>query len=108
MIEPLTEIEIDDLVTAQADDRDAWDEPVQVHRKKVFSLVPSVDVDKDNLNGKAVFEGTVVPVSAFLDSLAQGGSLNEFLNNFPTVKREQAIRILEYFKATLETIKLAA
>lgn len=67
-----------------------------------------INVDKEILSGTPVFEGTRVPVSALLDNLEVGVSLDEFLENFPTVKREQAVRVLEYFKSTLDEIKKAA
>ncbi len=67
-----------------------------------------IKVDKEILSGTPVFEGTRVPVSALLDNLEVGVSLDEFLENFPTVKREQAVQVLEYFKSTLDDIKKAA
>lgn len=67
-----------------------------------------INVDEEILSGTPVFEGTRVPVAALLDNLEVGVSLNEFLENFPTVKREQAIRVLEYFKSTLDDLKKAA
>ena len=107
----LTEKEIDELVILQADDNDAWEKPIRVNRKKVFSLSFSqtfeIVSEKEILNGTPVFRGTRVPVSALLDNLENGVSLNEFLVNFPTVKREQAVKVLELFKnslAQLETI----
>ena len=67
-----------------------------------------INVDKEILSGTPVFEGTRVPVAALLDNLEVGVSLDEFLENFPTVKREQAVQVLEYFKSTLNDIKKAA
>jgi uncharacterized protein (DUF433 family) len=67
-----------------------------------------INVDKEILSGTPVFEGTRVPVSALLDNLEVGVSLDEFIENFPTVKREQAVQVLEYFKSTLDEIKKAA
>jgi len=67
-----------------------------------------INVDKEILSGTPVFVGTRVPVSALLDNLEVGVSLDEFLENFPTVKREQAVQVLKYFKSTLDEIKLAA
>ncbi len=67
-----------------------------------------INVNKEILSGTPVFEGTRVPVSALLDNFEVGVSLDEFLENFPTVQREQAIRVLEYFKSTLDEIKKAA
>jgi uncharacterized protein (DUF433 family) len=49
------------------------------------------------LSGTTVFRGTRVPVAALLDNLAAGLTLDEFLDNFPTVTREQAVQVLEFF-----------
>ena len=108
MNKKLSEKEIDDLVVAQADDDDAWEKPIFVNRKKIFSIVPPINVDKEISSGTPVFTGTRVPVSALLDNLKVGLSLDEFLENFPTVKREQAVQVLEYFKRALDEIKIAA
>ena len=54
--------------------------------------------DPEILSGATVFRGTRVPVAALLDNLAAGLTLDEFLDNFPTVTREQALQILEFFK----------
>ncbi|MCD9185888.1 MAG: DUF433 domain-containing protein [Pyrinomonadaceae bacterium] len=67
-----------------------------------------INVDKEILSGTPVFEGTRVPVAALLDNLEVGVSLDEFLENFPTVTRKQAVQVLEYFKSTLDNIKKAA
>ncbi|HEY0323925.1 MAG TPA: DUF433 domain-containing protein [Pyrinomonadaceae bacterium] len=53
------------------------------------------------MSGATVFRGTRVPVSALMDNLAAGLTLDEFLDNFPTVKREQALQVIEFFKDTL-------
>ncbi len=79
-----------------------------VNRKKIFSIVPPIKVDKGILNGTPVFEGTRVPVLALLDNLEVGVSLDEFLENFPTVKREQAVQVLRYLKSSLDDFKKAA
>lgn len=47
------------------------------------------------LSGTPVFVGTRVPVRALLDYLEAGDSLDDFLDDFPGVQREQAIRFLE-------------
>ncbi len=67
-----------------------------------------ITIDKEILSGTPVFEGTRVPVSALLDNFEAGVSLDEFLENFPTVSRIQAINVLELFKARLDEMKLAA
>ena len=57
-----------------------------------------ITVDPETLSGTPVFRGTRVPVTALLDNLAAGLTLDEFLDNFPTVTREQAIQVLEEYK----------
>jgi uncharacterized protein (DUF433 family) len=52
-------------------------------------------VDSDILGGQPVFKGTRVPVESFFDHLEAGVPLEEFLDDFPTVSREQAVALLE-------------
>ena len=54
--------------------------------------------DKDILGGMPVFAGTRVPVKNLFDCLRDGQSLEEFLDDFPSVTRQQAEALLE--KAT--------
>jgi uncharacterized protein (DUF433 family) len=54
--------------------------------------------DPDVLGGTAVFRGTRVPFQNLLDYLEGGQSLDEFLDDFPTVTREAAIQALELAK----------
>lgn len=67
-----------------------------------------ITIDSEILSGAPVFSGTRVPVSALLENLEAGVSLDEFLENFPTVTRDQAVRILEHFRSSLDDISLAA
>jgi uncharacterized protein (DUF433 family) len=53
------------------------------------------------VSGATVFAGTRVPIDALFDYLEAGDSLDEFLNDFPSVKREQAIGLLEMAKLNL-------
>jgi uncharacterized protein (DUF433 family) len=57
--------------------------------------------DPDILSGTPVFVGTRVPVQALIDYIEGGHSLNQFLDDFPTVTRELAIAALEEAKALL-------
>jgi uncharacterized protein (DUF433 family) len=50
--------------------------------------------DPDILGGKPVFVGTRVPVKALWDYLEGGDTLDEFLEDFPSVSREQAVAAL--------------
>jgi uncharacterized protein (DUF433 family)/predicted nuclease of predicted toxin-antitoxin system len=49
----------------------------------------------DVLGGTPVFTGTRVPVRTLLDYLEAGQPLDEFLSDFPTVSRDQAVGVLE-------------
>ena len=51
--------------------------------------------DPEILGGTPVFKGTRVPLRNLIDYLEHGHSLDEFLDAFPTVSREQAIAALE-------------
>jgi uncharacterized protein (DUF433 family) len=57
--------------------------------------------DPEIMGGTPVFVGTRVPVQTLMDYLEEGSSLNEFLDHFPSVKREQAIAVLELAKDML-------
>lgn len=57
--------------------------------------------DPDVLGGTPVFQGTRVPFQALLDYLEGGQSLNDFLDDFPTVTREAAIHALEHAKSLM-------
>jgi uncharacterized protein (DUF433 family) len=60
-----------------------------------------IQIDPDILGGKPVFAGTRVPVQTLLDYLETDHDLSEFLDDFPTVKREQAIAVLKEAKQVL-------
>jgi len=57
--------------------------------------------DPDILGGTTVFVGTRVPAATLLDYLEGGDSLEAFLDDFPTVTREQAVAALELAKKML-------
>ena len=59
------------------------------------SLAGITQKDPDVLNGALVFVGTRVPVRSLFDYLEGGDSLVEFLHQFPSVKREQTIAVLD-------------
>jgi uncharacterized protein (DUF433 family) len=58
-----------------------------------FQSLP-IRSDPDILGGTPVFSGTRVPVRTVFDYLADGCSMDEFLENFPSVRREDAVAIL--------------
>jgi uncharacterized protein (DUF433 family) len=55
--------------------------------------------DPETLSGQPVFRGTRVPFQALLDYLEGGDTLDEFLEQYPGVTREQAVAALEEAKA---------
>jgi uncharacterized protein (DUF433 family) len=70
----------------------------------VFVEEPAAQViqrSDDILGGTAVFRGTRVPVRTLLDYLGSGQRLDEFLSDFPTVSREQALAVLELARKAL-------
>lgn len=60
-----------------------------------------VHSDPEVMSGTPVFVGTRVPFQALIDYLEAGQPLAEFLDDFPTVSREQAIAALEQAKDAL-------
>ena len=60
----------------------------------------------DIMSGAPVFAGTRVPVQSLLDYLAGGHPLDELLDDFPTVRREQAVELLRRLKETLKDAQI--
>ncbi|GBG23645.1 hypothetical protein NIES4072_73570 [Nostoc commune NIES-4072] len=65
-----------------------------------------ITASPDVMSGTPVFAGTRVPVQTLLDYLKAGDSIDDFLEGFPTVKREQVIAFLEAAQAQI--VKLVA
>ncbi len=59
--------------------------------------------DPEILGGTPVFRGTRVPFQTLLDYVEGGETLDEFLDDFPTVTRQAAVRALEHAKTLLVT-----
>jgi uncharacterized protein (DUF433 family) len=62
-----------------------------------------IEVDPEKLGGTPVFYGTRVPIQNLFDCLESGETLDEFLDQFPTVTRDQALAVLEESKERLLT-----
>jgi uncharacterized protein (DUF433 family) len=60
-----------------------------------------IESDPEKLGGTPVFYGTRVPIQNLFDCLETGESLDQFLDQFPTVTREQALAVLEESKERL-------
>ncbi|MDR2207183.1 MAG: DUF433 domain-containing protein [Flavobacteriaceae bacterium] len=54
-----------------------------------------ITIDREILGGQPVFKGTRVPVETLFDHLEAGVSLDEFLDDFPTVSKDSAIALLD-------------
>jgi uncharacterized protein (DUF433 family) len=55
----------------------------------------TISISPDIMGGTPVFTGTRVPVQTLWDYLKAGESIDDFLDGFPTVKREQVLSLLE-------------
>ena len=53
-----------------------------------------INIDSEILGGTPVFDGTRVPLKNLFDYLETGETIEEFLNDFPSVNREQVIKLL--------------
>lgn len=67
-----------------------------------------INSDPEILGGTPVFRGTRVPIESLFDHLEDGVSLDEFLDDFPTVKREQAIEVLAIAEEVLTSSEFEA
>jgi len=72
------------------------------------STTPVVHSDPEILGGTPVFVGTRVPVKTLYDYLEAGDALDEFLDDFPSVKRDQAVAALELGREMTEARASAA
>jgi uncharacterized protein (DUF433 family) len=67
--------------------------------------IPAITIDPETMGGTPVFTGTRVPIQSLWDYLETGETLDEFLENFPTVPRALALEVLE---AARELVSRAA
>jgi uncharacterized protein (DUF433 family) len=60
-----------------------------------------VKIDPEIMSGAPCFAGTRVPIQNLIDYLEGGDSIDEFLEDFPSVSRQQVISFLEEAKASV-------
>lgn len=65
-----------------------------------------VSISKDVMGGTPVFRGTRVPIETLIDHLTAGDSIDDFLEGFPSVKRDEVVEFLKQAEFQME--KLAA
>jgi uncharacterized protein (DUF433 family) len=66
----------------------------------------AINIDPETMGGTPVFTGTRVPIQALFDYIETGETLDEFLENFPSVKREFAVQVLIMASKTITTEKI--
>jgi uncharacterized protein (DUF433 family) len=72
-----------------------------------MELKEVISIDPDVLGGQPVFKGTRVPIETLFDHLEAGVSLEEFLDDFPGVTKEQAVATLEIANKLLTSKNVA-
>ncbi len=68
--------------------------------------IDAINIDPEIMGGTPVFNGTRVPVESLFQWL-ETETLEEFLENFPTVKKEQALKVLEYAGKLITSEKIS-
>ena len=68
-----------------------------------WNQCPAVERTPGKVSGAWVFKGTRVPVKALFENLEDGATLDDFLQWFPGVRREQVVAVLEFAEQTLVT-----
>jgi len=67
--------------------------------------IKAITIDSEILGGTPVFLGTRVPIQSLFDWL-ETETLDDFLENFPSVKREQALEVLRYAEKLVTSLDL--
>lgn len=70
--------------------------PLKWHAKTM--KISIVEVDPEKMGGTPVFRGTRVPVQTLIDYIEGGETVDEFMEDFPTVSRKQVVEYLETAK----------
>jgi uncharacterized protein (DUF433 family) len=69
-------------------------------------IYKTINIDPETLGGTPVFRGTRVPIQSLFDYLEGGETFTEFLENFPTVSKEQALEVLKIAGKLVTTEKV--
>ena len=83
-----------------------FEEHLKEHRKRM-KTAPPITKNPARMSGTPVIGLSRVPVSIMLDHFAAGHTLDEFLEQFPTVDREKAIAALDIIKDAIDEGALA-
>jgi len=68
-----------------------------------WNSCPAVERNPERVSGAWVFKGTRVPVRALFENLEEGASVDDFLEWFPGVTREQVLTVLNHAERSLAT-----
>ncbi|MBI5475391.1 MAG: DUF433 domain-containing protein [Ignavibacteriales bacterium] len=74
--------------------------------KKKLVTYNIINIDREILGGTPVFNGTRVPIQALFDYIENNETLEEFLKNFPTVSKENALTVLHIAEKFLTSEKV--
>ena len=66
----------------------------------------AVNIDNEILGGTPVFTGTRVPIQTLFDYLEGGDTMEEFLDDFPSVTKDQSVQVLEMARETISIEKV--
>ena len=66
-----------------------------------WNTCPVVERSPERVSGAWVFKGTRVPVKALFENIEEGASVDDFLEWFPGVAREQVLAVLEHAEKSL-------
>jgi uncharacterized protein (DUF433 family) len=83
-------------------------EEIAMNAEETEPLIPETVIvsDPEIMSGTPVFAGTRVPVEAMIDYLKAGDTLEEFLDQFPSVSRDRAVAALEQMgRQAIETAR---
>ena len=72
-----------------------------------MDLIDIISIDPEVLSGQPVFKGTRVPLESLFDHLEAGVSLDLFLDDFPSVTKQQAVAALEIANKLLTSKNIA-
>jgi len=61
----------------------------------MYQIKDYININKEILSGNPVFKGTRVPIQTLFDHLEKGIMVDEFIEDFPTVTKDQAIAVIE-------------
>jgi len=68
-----------------------------------MNLKDIISIDEEVLSGQTVFKGTRVPIDTLFDHLESGITIDSFLDDFPSVTKEQAVALLEFANKLFNT-----